>query len=74
MRLAIASGLFPLYEVFGGRTYRINVRPDWSDPADYFSRQHRFPADAIDLDAIGRQCRQRFVRLEALAERHPHAD
>jgi len=35
VRLAIASGLFPLYEVWDGRRYRINARPDWTDPEDY---------------------------------------
>ncbi len=74
VRLAIQSGLFPLYEIFGGSTYRINVRPDWSDPADYYSSQRRFPLGAVDLDATRRQCRERFERLEALAERYPHQD
>ncbi len=72
VRLAVKSGLFPLYEVFDGRTYRINARPDWSDPEDYYRRQRRFPMDAIDLEATKRQCRERFERIEALAERYPH--
>ena len=33
VRVATASGLFPVYEVFDGATYRINVRPDGTDPA-----------------------------------------
>ena len=34
VRLAVASGLFLLYEVKDGRTYRLNVEPDWTDPAN----------------------------------------
>lgn len=72
VRLAVRSGLFPLYEVWDGSTYRINAWPDWSDPAAYYSRQRRFPMAAIDLEATRRICCERFKRLEALAERYPH--
>jgi pyruvate ferredoxin oxidoreductase beta subunit/2-oxoisovalerate ferredoxin oxidoreductase beta subunit len=71
VRLAVASGLFPLYEVFGGRTYRINVEPDWTDPAEYYRRQRRFPEDSIDLAAVRRECRLGFERLRALSEHFP---
>ncbi len=71
VRQAVASGLFPLYEVWDGRRYRLNIRPEWSDPKDYYRRQGRFPLAQIDLDAVRRGCRERFERLEALAERFP---
>ena len=74
VRLAVASGLFPLYEVWDGRTYRINVEPDWTDPAEYFSRQNRFSDHLIDLDATRRTCRADFERLRVLAEQFPHVD
>ncbi len=72
VRLAVASGLFPLYEVWDGRTYRINVDPDWTDPAEYFSRQRRFAAVEVDVDATRRTCRDDFERLRVLAEQFPH--
>ena len=68
MRIAVNSGLFPLYEVFDGLTYQINVEPDGTtDPADYFSRQKRFHPDEIDLEATRKRCENRFNQLRALA-------
>jgi len=72
VRLAVASGLFPLYEVWNGRTYRINLEPEWSDPADYFKRQRRFSEEAIDLEVTRQACREDFERLRVLAEQFPH--
>ena len=42
VRIAVSSGLFPVYEVQDGKRYRINIQPAWSDPMEYFSRQRRF--------------------------------
>ena len=72
VRLAVESGLFPLYEVWDGRYYRVNVEPEWADPADYYARQRRFPADSIDLDAVRRECRESYEWLSVLAERFPY--
>jgi pyruvate/2-oxoacid:ferredoxin oxidoreductase beta subunit len=72
VRVAVASGLFPLYEVWNGRTYRINVEPDWTDPSAYYEHQRRFRDDEIDLDATRRMCRERYERLTVLAEQFPH--
>jgi len=71
VRLAVESGLFPLYEVFDGATYRINVEPDGTDPAEYYQRQRRFDNDNIDLSATRRACADRFQRLQALAQQYP---
>ncbi len=71
VRLAVASGLFPLYEVFDGATYRISVEPDGTDPAEYFRHQRRFDDDEIDLDATRLDCADRFQRLQTLAQRYP---
>ncbi len=67
--LAVESGLFPLYEVFNGCSYRINHEPEWIDPAD--SRQRRLPKGSIDLDAVRRECRENYDRLKVLAEQFP---
>jgi pyruvate ferredoxin oxidoreductase beta subunit/2-oxoisovalerate ferredoxin oxidoreductase beta subunit len=67
IRLAVDSGLFHLYEVWDGTTYRINREPSWEDPAEYYRRQGRFPVDSIDLDAVRRECRESYARLRRLA-------
>jgi pyruvate ferredoxin oxidoreductase beta subunit/2-oxoisovalerate ferredoxin oxidoreductase beta subunit len=72
VRLAVASGLFPLYEVWDGATYHISIEPDWSDPAEYFGRQKRFSAEEVDLEATRAACREAFERLRLLAENFPH--
>ncbi|MEE9579279.1 MAG: thiamine pyrophosphate-dependent enzyme [Gemmatimonadota bacterium] len=74
VRVAVASGLFPLYEVWGGHAYRINVEPDWTDPAMYFQRQRRFRDDELDLETTRRVCRERFARLKVLAEEFPYEE
>lgn len=68
VRIAVASGLFPVYEVFDGASYRINVKPDGTDLADYFARQRRFRDDEIDLDVTRASCKERMRRLEVMAE------
>ncbi len=71
VRLAVRSGLFQLYEVFDGLRYRVNVEPDWADPAEYFQRQRRFRRDEVDLDTTRRVCRERYERLKVLAKAFP---
>jgi pyruvate/2-oxoacid:ferredoxin oxidoreductase beta subunit len=71
VRLAVKSGLFPLYEIFDGARYRINVRPDWTDPAEYFVLQRRFRKGEVDLDVTRRVCREKYHLLEVLAEAFP---
>jgi pyruvate ferredoxin oxidoreductase beta subunit/2-oxoisovalerate ferredoxin oxidoreductase beta subunit len=68
VRLAVRSGVFPLYEVVDGVKYRINVEPDGTDPAEYFGRQKRFGGGAVDLEALGRAVAERNRRLRQLAE------
>jgi len=69
VRLAVASGLFPVYEVFDGVTYRINIEPDFTDPAEYYRRQRRFDDDDIDSEKTRRNCMDQIARLRALAAR-----
>ena len=71
VRLAVQSGLFPLYEVFDGARYRINIEPDWTDPSAYFAKQRRFRKDQIDLETTKRVCRERYERLKVMAEAFP---
>ena len=57
--------------MFDGQRYRINAKPDWADPAEYFSRQRRFREDELDLPATRRVCRERYERLAHMAEVFP---
>jgi pyruvate ferredoxin oxidoreductase beta subunit/2-oxoisovalerate ferredoxin oxidoreductase beta subunit len=65
--LAVRSGVFPLYEVFNGLDYRINVEPDGTDPAVYFARQKRFNGQEINLERVKTSIRRKNRRLRELA-------
>jgi len=71
VRIAVASGLFPVYEVFDGARYKISIEPDGTDPAEYYRRQRRFKDDEIDLDETRRLCAEKMRRLEVLAQHYP---
>ena len=71
VRLAVDSGLFPLFEVFDGKRYRLNAEPTWADPATYYDKQRRFTPENIDLDTTKRVCREKWERLSFLAEAYP---
>lgn len=73
-RLAVATGVFPLYEVFNGRRYRINARPDGTPLGDYFVRQRRFTGDERDMSRLRADVAQHWARLEALAAEFPTDD
>ena len=49
VRLAVRSGLFPVYEVFHGERYVISIEPDFSDEAlaMYLSLQRRFRKSGV---------------------------
>ena len=70
-RLAVASGLFPLFEVFDGRRYRINERPDGTRLEDYFSRQKRFDSSSLDIDVARAAVTDQWAYLEALETSFP---
>ncbi len=74
VRVAVASGLFPVYEVYDGASYRINIRPEGSDPAAYFEKQRRFRDDEINLDLTREACAERMRRLELLEEQFPYPE
>jgi pyruvate ferredoxin oxidoreductase beta subunit/2-oxoisovalerate ferredoxin oxidoreductase beta subunit len=67
VRLAVRSGVFPLYEVQGGVDYRISVEPDGTDPADYYGRQKRFGGEKFDLVKVIGAMQTRNERLRKLA-------
>ncbi len=54
IRLAVRSGLFPVYEVFDGDRYVINIEPDFSDEAlaMYLSLQRRFRKSGVTENSL----------------------
>jgi len=67
VRLAVRSGVFPLYEVRDGVDYRLCAEPDGTDPAEYYRRQKRFSGANFDLEAVKRSLESRNARLRKLA-------
>jgi pyruvate/2-oxoacid:ferredoxin oxidoreductase beta subunit len=75
VRIAVNSGLFPLYEVFDGVRYRVNVPPDGdTSPDPYYQGQKRFPKGAIDLDKVKAMCAEQTDRIGKLAAMFPARD
>jgi pyruvate ferredoxin oxidoreductase beta subunit len=66
---AVRCGLFPLYEVFDGERYRINVRPDGTEISQYLNRQRRY--SAVDVDAVKARIAAQWKVLEAMAATFP---
>lgn len=69
VRLAVRSGLFPVYEVFDGRRTVIDVEPEMSLEAlrRYFALQGRFKADGVDLEALARTLHEDWEHLRRAA-------
>jgi pyruvate ferredoxin oxidoreductase beta subunit/2-oxoisovalerate ferredoxin oxidoreductase beta subunit len=67
VELAVRTGIFLLYEVFDGVRYRVNERPDGTDPSEYFKRQKRFTGESLDLEGVRAQVQRRLLRLDQLA-------
>lgn len=73
IRQAVTCGLFPLYEVFGGMRYRINLRPDGKALKDYLAAQRRYAALAGDPHVLACQIHEQWELLNALAAAFPAA-
>jgi pyruvate ferredoxin oxidoreductase beta subunit/2-oxoisovalerate ferredoxin oxidoreductase beta subunit len=54
VRLAVRSGLFPVFEVFDGKRHVVNIEPDFSDEAldMYLSLQRRFQKSGISAASL----------------------
>lgn len=68
---AVRCGVFPLYEVFDGLRYRINVRPDGTPVEEYTARQRRYSMTEVDPARIRTQIAEQWAYLEAMAEAFP---
>ena len=69
IRLAVRSGLYPVYEVLDGGKVIVNVEPEMSREAleKYFAGQGRFRKSAVDLEAVEAGIARSWRRLRALA-------
>jgi pyruvate ferredoxin oxidoreductase beta subunit/2-oxoisovalerate ferredoxin oxidoreductase beta subunit len=67
VRLAVKSGLYPVYEVFDGRRFRVNVEPEMSDPAleRYFAEQGRFRKANVDVAKLRLAINRQWAELRA---------
>lgn len=68
---AVRCGLFPLFEVWEGRRYRINARPDGLPVEQYLAGQKRFAASNVDLRRMSADIVDQWRYLDALAAAFP---
>jgi pyruvate/2-oxoacid:ferredoxin oxidoreductase beta subunit len=71
VRAAVGCGLFPLIEVFGGRRYRINVRPDGTPVEEFIDRQRRFRDKRAVADRLRSVIAEKWAHIEAMATALP---
>lgn len=68
LRLAVASGLFPVVEVIDGERWKVDVEPTFrrEDLARYFALQGRFARGGPDLDVVEAEVARRWRWLRRL--------
>ncbi|HUU98051.1 MAG TPA: thiamine pyrophosphate-dependent enzyme [Phycisphaerae bacterium] len=71
IRYAVGCGLFPVYEIFDGVRYRINVRPDGTPLEEYMSRQRRYKSETIDPQHIQQAIDAQWTYLNGMAAAFP---
>jgi len=71
VRLAVRSGLFPVFEVFDGKRYVVNIEPDFSDEAlnMYLSLQRRFQKSGLSAADLRPAIDRYWQNLRALSGR-----
>ena len=71
VRLAVRSGLFPVYEIFDGRRHLVNIEPDFSDEAldMYLSLQRRFQKSELSAADLRPAIDRYWQNLRALSGR-----
>ncbi len=73
IRCAVNCGLFPVYEVFDGYRYRINVHPDGTSVDDYVGHQRRYRSIASDPSVLKTHIKEQWEYLDAMANAFPVA-
>ncbi len=71
IRTAVRCGLFPVYEVFDGARYRINIRPDGTPIADYTTHQRRYTSATVDPKHLEGYVQRQWHKLDGLAKLFP---
>jgi len=71
VRLAVRSGMFPIYEIFDGKRYVVNIEPDFSDEAlgMYLSLQRRFQKSGLSAADLRPAIDRYWQNLRALSGR-----
>jgi pyruvate ferredoxin oxidoreductase beta subunit/2-oxoisovalerate ferredoxin oxidoreductase beta subunit len=71
IRLAVKSGLYPVYEIRDGREVEVNVEPEFSESAleTYVSRQGRFRKAGVEIADLRVHIDRQWKDLWARAER-----
>lgn len=71
LRLAVRSGLYPVFEIFDGKRYVVNLEPDFSDEAldMYLSLQRRFQKSGLTAGDLRPAIDRHWQNLRALSGR-----
>jgi pyruvate ferredoxin oxidoreductase beta subunit/2-oxoisovalerate ferredoxin oxidoreductase beta subunit len=71
VRLAVRSGIWPVYEVFDGKRHVVNIEPDFSDEAlnMYLSLQRRFQKSGLTAADLRPAIERYWQNLRALSGR-----
>jgi len=71
VRLAVRSGLWPVYEIFDGKRYAVTIEPDFSDEALdlYLSLQRRFQKSGLTAADLRPAIDRNWQSLRALSGR-----
>jgi len=71
VRLAVRSGLFPVYEIFDGKRHVVNIEPDFSDEAldMYLSLQRRFQKSGLTATDLRPAIDRYWQNLRSLSGR-----
>jgi pyruvate ferredoxin oxidoreductase beta subunit/2-oxoisovalerate ferredoxin oxidoreductase beta subunit len=71
VRLAVRSGLWPVYEIFDGKRYAVSIEPDFSDEALdlYLSLQRRFQKSGLTAADLRPAIERNWQSLRALSGR-----
>jgi pyruvate/2-oxoacid:ferredoxin oxidoreductase beta subunit len=71
IRTAVHSGVFPLFEIFEGVRYRINLRPNGTPVQEYVSRQRRYAAVCAEPEPLQAAVAEQWRILDILAKHFP---
>ena len=71
IRHAVECGLFPVFEVFDGVRYRVNVEPSFKPLDEYLEKQRRYTKIAADPGALQSFVDRQWHVLRGLAKAFP---